>query len=189
MAAPAWVQVEFAVDGDTQISRQLEMARAWAEDLHEPLEEMMDLVVDNVRLQFETEGAQGAHGVWQPLNSDYAKWKERHWPGRQILVRDGGMKGAMLNKTVAVHVGRDRAVYEPKSSIAGFHQKGETWVGPSWGHSQLQLHHLPQRKMVDLPDSFKHEAVDRVFARWVQRKLREGRAAGVGVAPINSGLG
>lgn len=183
MPDPAWVQVSFSVDGDTQIARQLEMARSWAEDLHEPLAEMMDLILENVRAQFETEGAQGAHGRWQALNADYAKWKERHWPGRPILVRDGGMKGAMLNKLTAVHVGRDRALYEPKSSIAGYHQKGETWVGPSWGHPQQQLHHLPQRKMVDLPEDFKHAAVDRVFARWVNRKLREGRAAGRGFNP------
>lgn len=180
MPAPGWVQIQFSVDGDTQISRQLEMARSWSEDLHEPLGEMVDLIVENVRAQFDTEGAQGAHGLWQPLSDAYGRWKAAHWPGRPILVLTGGMKGAMLNKTTAVHVGTDRAVYEPKSRIAGFHQKGETWVGPSWGHAQQQLHHLPQRKMVDLPDDFKHAAVDRVFARWVARKLAEGRAAGRG---------
>jgi hypothetical protein len=187
MAAPAWVQISFAVDGDTQIGRQLEMAGSWSEDLHEPLSEMMDLIVDNVRAQFDTEGAQGQHGKWQQLSDAYGKWKARHWPGRPILVRTGGMKGSMLNKTVAVHVGPQRAVYEPKSNIAGYHQKGGTWVGPSWGHPQQQLHHLPQRKMVDLPEDFKHAAVDRVFARWVRRKLAEGRAAGVGIAPITHG--
>jgi hypothetical protein len=178
------VQIQFAVDGDVQISRQLELARSWAEDMHEPLQDMMDLIVDDVRAQFDTEGAQGAHGVWQRLSDAYGKWKERHWPGRAILVREGGMKGAMLNKTVAVTVGADRAVYEPKSDIAGFHQKGATWVGPSWGHAQQQLHHLPARRMVDFTDAFKHEAVDRTFSRWVQRKLREGRAAGGRIAPI-----
>lgn len=184
MAAPAWVQIEFTVAGDTQIARQFEVARSWAEDMHEPLSEMMDLIVDNVRAQFETEGTQGHSGRWQRLSDAYGKWKAQHFPGRPILVREGGMKGAMLNKLTAVHVGADRAVYEPKSNIAGFHQTGETWVGPSWGHAQQQLHHLPQRKMVDLPEDFKHAAVDRVFARWVQRKLREGRAAGSRPAPI-----
>lgn len=189
MPDPAWVNIEFSVDGDTQISRQLELAQSWARDMHEPLEEMMDLIVEDVRAQFDSEGAQGAHGPWQKLSDAYGKWKARHWPGRPILVLTGGMKGAMLNKTVAVHVGPDRAVYEPKSAIAGFHQRGGTWVGPSWGHPQLQVHHLPARRMVDLTDEFKHEAVDRVFARWIQRKLAEGRAAAAGVAPIRSGLG
>jgi Phage virion morphogenesis family len=177
--AETWVGIEFSVMGETQVSRQLQMARGWSEDLHEPLSQMMDLILANVRAQFDTEGAQGEHGRWQPLSDAYSKWKERHWPGRPILVRSGGMKGAMLNPAY-VHVGTERALYEPKSNIAGFHQKGATWVGPNWGHPQLSLHHLPARPMVDLTDSFKHEAVDRTFARWIARKLAEGRAAGRG---------
>lgn len=179
MSEPAWVQVEFTVAGETQIARQFELAQAWAADMSEPLEELMDMILENVRGQFDTEGAQGQHGIWQPLSDPYGKWKATHFPGRPILVREGGMKGAMLNKTTAVHVSADRAVYEPKSNIAGFHQAGADWIGPVWGHGEYP-HHLPQRRMVDLPDAFKHDAVDRTFARWVQRKLREGRAAGAG---------
>lgn len=179
MPAPAFVEVEFTVAGETQISRQFELAQSWAADLSEPLNELMDMILENVRAQFESEGSQGEHGVWQPLSDAYGKWKARNWPGRPILVRDGGMKGAMLNRTTAVRVSPDRAVYEPKSRTAGYHQSGADWVGPVFGHGEYP-HHLPQRRMVDLPDTFKHEAVDRTFARWIQRKLREGRQAGAG---------
>lgn len=179
MPAPAWVQLEFTVAGETQVARQFELAASWARDMREPLQEMMDMILENVRAQFESEGAQGHHGPWQPLSDAYGKWKARVWPGRPILVREGGMKGAMLNRTVAVHVGPDRAVYEPRSNIAGYHQTGGDWIGPVWGHGEYP-HHLPQRRMVDLPETFKHEAIDRVFTRWIARKLREGRAAGAG---------
>lgn len=190
---PVWVGVTFNVGGDTQIARGLEMAAAWSEDLHDPLSEMMDLIVEDVRAQFDSEGAQGAMGHWQPLSDIYGKWKAQHWPGRPILVRTGGMKGAMLNKEIAVRVGADAATYEPKSHIAGYHQFGpRDWDGPAWGHRigggkgrpyKLYPHHLPQRKMVDLSDAFKHEAVDRTFARWIQRKLKESMAASRGGAP------
>jgi hypothetical protein len=142
--------------------------------MSEPLGELMDQILDSVRAQFDTEGA-AAHGIpWAPLSDEYGAWKAQHYPGWPVLVRDGGMKRAMLDRTTAVHVGPEEAVYEPVSEIAGFHQAGADWIGPAWGHGSY-AHHLPQRKMVDLSEEFKHEAVDRTFARWIARKLADAR--------------
>jgi Phage virion morphogenesis family len=176
-----WVTVKLDAFGETQIARQFQLAEEWSHDLREPLDELMDMLLDSVRAQFDTEGA-AAHGdVWQPLSDEYGAWKAEHYPGRPILVRDGGMKGAMLNRLTAVHVGTEEAVYEPHSQIAGYHQSGADWIGPAWGRGQYP-HHLPQRKMVDLSEAFKHEAVDRTFARWIARKLAEGRTTVVPLA-------
>ena len=169
-----WIDIGFNVAGEQQVDRTFRIADELTRDMREPLGELMDLILDSVRAQFDTEGA-AAHGaVWAPLSDDYGAWKAEHYPGRPLLVRDGGMKGAMLNHQTAVHVGLTEAVYEPLSQIAGYHQTGADWIGPAWGHGEYP-HHLPQRKMVDLSEAVKHEAVDRVFARWIARKLAEGR--------------
>lgn len=174
-----WVEIGLDVQGEQQVARSFELADEYSRDLSEPLGELMDQLLDSVAAQFDTEGA-AAHGVrWQPLSDEYGKWKAVHYPGWPILVRDGGMKFAMLDKVTAVHVGLEQAVYEPVSDIAGYHQSGATWFGPAWGRGSY-LHVLPQRKMVELSEYFKHEAVDRVFARWIARKLKEARTvAGV----------
>lgn len=174
-----FVDIGFEVMGEAQIARSFLLAEELSHDMSEPLGALMDQILDSVRAQFESEGtaAHGAH--WAALSDEYAIWKAEHFPGRQLLVREGGMKGAMLNKALAVQIGLTEAVYEPRSEIAGFHQSGAEWIGPAWGHGEY-AHHLPQRKMVELSEAFKHEAVDREFARWIAAKLAEGRA-GAGV--------
>ena len=41
--------------------------------------------------KFATEGAAGEHGEWAELAPDYAEWKEKHYPGKTILQRDGAL--------------------------------------------------------------------------------------------------
>lgn len=172
--------VAFDVAGETQIARSFDLADDMARDLSEPLGELMDRILASVEHQFETEGA-AAHGErWAPLSEEYALWKAEHYPGRPILVATGEMKAQMLDRDTAVHVDAERAVYEPVSRIAGYHQTGADWLGNAWQHPGPYAHHLPARRMVDLSEDFKHEAVDRVFARWIARKLADAHDAAGG---------
>ena len=171
----AWIAVSLEVMGETQVARQFDLAEAWSHDLSEPLGQLMDDLIDSVRAQFDSEGAAAEGQPWHPLSDEYGAWKHEHYPGEPILVRDGAMKAAMLNHQEAVHVSPEEAVYQPVSRIAGYHQAGADWIGPAWGRGEYP-HHLPQRKMVDLTEEWKHEHVDRVFARWIAAKLAEDRA-------------
>lgn len=135
----------------------------------------MNQLVESVRAQFDSEGAAATGRRWAPLSDAYGKWKAQNYPGRPILVRDGLMKAAMLDELSAVHVSAEEAVYEPLSDIAGYHQSGADWLGNAWEHPGPYPHHLPQRKMVDLSESWKHDHVDRVFARWIAKRLAEDR--------------
>lgn len=175
-----FVDISLEVMGEQVIDRRFAMLSEQSRDLSEPLGELMDQILDSVALQFDTEGAESG-ALWAPLSDDYGAWKAEHYPGRPILVRDGAMKLAMLNKLDAVHVSAERAEYHPLSEIAGYHQTGADWLGPAWGHGSYP-HHLPQRKMVDLSEEFKHRAVDRTFARWMARQLKADQLNVIGIA-------
>jgi hypothetical protein len=193
LMSEGFVEIGFDVMGETQVARTFALADELASDMSEPLGELMDQLLSQVELQFDTQGAAGGSttlagsaGVltgarWAPLSDEYGAWKAEHYPGWPILVRDGGMKRAMLDRQAAVHVSETEAVYEPISEIAGFHQSGADWIGPAWGRGEV-LHHLPQRKIVDLSEEWKHEHVDRTFARWIARSLAEARGSAVPLA-------
>lgn len=69
------------------------------------------------------------------------------------------MKGALLSPG-AVHASAQRLVYEPDTSVAPYHQKGDG--------------HLPQRKVVQLTD-LDRRGWERTILTWVRHK--QGRAA------------
>lgn len=182
----ALIKVGFQVQGEKQAHRAFDDYGLRISSLREPLDRMADEVLAAVRLQFETEGASGLGHRWQKLSAEYEAWKDRHYPGRKILVRSGGMKGELLNKAQAVRVYDDRMVYEPRGKggeIAGYHQTGHTinhalpidslGFGGGQPHaSEINWGGLPQRKIVALSLAQRREAVDRVFAAWMleQRK-------------------
>lgn len=160
------VGVHFDAQGERQISRAFLALEHEVQDLSDPLDRMADVILASVREQFATEGKSGLGAPWTPLNPEYAAWKHARYGPRPILVRTGGMKGAVLNKPQAVTVTKTRMVYEPKGKggeIAGYHQTGAG--------------RLPQRKIFALTTAQKREAVDRVFTTWlheVRAKLKLG---------------
>jgi phage gpG-like protein len=57
---------------------------------------MQPLFEQEMRDQFSAEG-KGASGSWAPLSAQYAEWKEEHYPGRGILVREGNLYAALTD--------------------------------------------------------------------------------------------
>lgn len=48
---------------------------------------------------FESEGTKGKHGKWQKINSKYAKYKRRHFPGKTLLRRTDKMYKSLTSGT------------------------------------------------------------------------------------------
>lgn len=163
----ALTRVRFTVAGEAQISRAFVAYGRELDDMSEPLEEMADVILAAVRGQFDTQGMSGLGVPWARLSPEYEAWKSQAWPGRPILVRSGGSKGAALNRRRSVTVTPHRMVYEPRGrggEILSYHQAGHE-AGP--GHGRL-----PQRKIVALTTAQKRLAVDRVFSSWLNRQRR-----------------
>lgn len=81
-----------------------------------------------VRRQFQAEGGGPFAGPWAPLTEKYRAWKERHYPGRPILVRTGDMREA-LTSSASPFASRDYSdselAYGTKGlNYASFHQTG-----------------------------------------------------------------
>lgn len=150
----------FVVDGEVQVSRSFRDLAEGARDLSEPFRYVAESLIDSVRDQFDSEGSHGLGSRWQPLNPDYAAWKQANYPGRKMLVRTGGMKGAFLNYAQSVRVTPRSLTYEPPVDYAGHHQRGQGRV--------------PQRKIVALSAADRRQW-DRIFLHYLRHV--QGRTA------------
>lgn len=71
--------------------------------------------------QFKSEGG-FAGERWQPLSPGYAEWKDKHYPGRGILVATGAMRSATQNpRRDALPLSLTLTVTDEK---IGYHQDG-----------------------------------------------------------------
>lgn len=159
-------KIAFDVQGERQISVAFQAYAHEVEDMSVPLGRSADVILAHVRENFATEGKAGQPAGWAPLSPAYQAWKAKHYPGRPILVRQGGMKGALLNRALSVTVLKQRMLYHPPNRYAGYHQTG--------------TRHMPARPPVRLTDAAIRQAIDRVFVVWLheQRQKFDAEAPG-----------
>jgi hypothetical protein len=48
---------------------------------------------------FDSEGASGSHGKWPELSEKYREWKEKHYPGKTVMVRTDILKNSLTSQT------------------------------------------------------------------------------------------
>lgn len=145
--------------GEAQYSRAFQIAQADAHDLREPLGHVADMLKDNVGEQFLTEGAHSAK--WPQLSTGYREWKDDHYPGQPILVREGRLRQAFL-VTPHVDIGPRRLIFEPDQNAT--YQDG-TRVADIADTHQGGDGHMPQRKIINLT-ALDRRQIDREFADW-----------------------
>jgi hypothetical protein len=85
---------------------------------------------------FQSEGANGMHGVWPALSEKYQEWKDRHFPGMPIMILTTLLMRSLTEQTTGTiaHVSKVGQSWRLKfgtdvKSPAGFdypllHQKG-----------------------------------------------------------------
>jgi hypothetical protein len=105
----------------TTFERGAQIARA-------PVEEW---VAEVEREQFDTEGAAGASGPWQPLSEAYARRKEAAGLSPRILDAKGAMRAALTSLDDIrglVEVSGDRIIFRLPAP-ASYHQAGAPSIG------------------------------------------------------------
>ncbi len=145
----------FETFGEEQVARGLDAISWRVQDVRPALEAMGDRFAELNTRQFESEGS-ASTGGWPALSPKYGAWKAEHYPGAPIMVRDGDLKESLTRRPFGVdEIDMTTAVFESGVEYGIFHQQGAG--------------HLPQRRLVDLP-----EAERRAWVKIAQQYLMEG---------------
>lgn len=151
-------RVTWTFYGEAQLDRTLARVELAAADASPAFEVIAEEFLVAERQQFASEGAFGSGG-WAPLSEDYARWKERHYPGAKILHATGDLEASLTE-------GPDIRVIEPHMMILGsavaygrYHQEGTD--------------RMPRRRPIELP-----EALRRGWVKVLQRYLITGGLRG-----------
>lgn len=126
------IAIRYSMTGeDAAISRldKLDMA---GRDLGLAFYTIAQKLQEYERAQFESEGAYGSGG-WAPLKPAYKAWKERRYPGKPILQREGDLMASLTEDAApgAVReVGPDHLVFGTSIEYAKYHQYGTEKMVP-----------------------------------------------------------
>lgn len=143
------IRMRFSFLGEDQINRTLEGFADRAQDMRPAWDNVREFFTDYEEKWFADRGR-----GWKQLSPSYAAWKEKHYPGQPILVREGEME-ASLTDGPAIDVREPSyAIFGTDDPKAALHQRGEG--------------RLPQRRVIDVDDEGRAEIV-----RFVQRYLVE----------------
>lgn len=130
------------------IIRFLEDREARLLDLQPALNEFGEYIVnEHIPNQFKT---QGTPKRWAPLSAKYKRWKDRHFPGRPILVRTGRMKAGFRWEA------RKKSLRIINRITAG--QRGSRT--PRWFWHQFGTGKMPARPMLQITDADRAKLVE-----------------------------
>lgn len=150
MADREFVRVRFATPGERTYSRGFYAMAGAVGDMSPVMERIGDDVRQGVLAQFTTEGA-AKGSPWAPLEPEYGRWKDAHYPGAPILVQTGQMRSQALNPS-ALRTTRTSMRYEPGGRVWRYHQSGTS--------------RMPRRPLVVITPNDRRQW-DRYWAEWL----------------------
>ena len=136
------VQIQFAIEGELQLSRKLRgiaaNARDWGPAFKQSADDLVQVFSGPV---FETEG-QEIDEKWSPLSKAYALRKTKKFPGTKILEATGNMRASFMSKYDSMS-----ATIWNATEYFKYHQSKEP------------REKLPRRVMMKLTDSLREMVV------------------------------
>lgn len=116
----------FEVAGKKEMDRAFNRVTEHISDLRPLWPEVTRTVFNIEEEQFKSQGAKGRSGKWEKLSRNYAKQKERDYPGKPILQRTGRLEAALTSKTGDTVLIEEKQEYGFGTSLfyAAFHQAG-----------------------------------------------------------------
>lgn len=86
------IKIKVEVPGTRNFVRRFDHIEHIPDDWRQPFEQMAEDFWEQNKETFEAEGP-----GWRPLSPRYAKWKEKAYPGKPILVRTGALKASLTS--------------------------------------------------------------------------------------------
>lgn len=147
------MRLEISVAGINVVKRDLLRFADRAQNIAPARDEIARILAEDNRRNFESEGAAGSYGRWKPLSPAYARWKQRHYPGRKILVRTGKLSESLTRVPMGIQdATRDRITLGTDIYYAQYHQTGGR--------------RLPRRPPIALTEQVKRDMV-KVLERYL----------------------
>lgn len=145
--------LRFSVMGDVQLSRYFDRLSTKVGDFTPAFKKITEDFYEGQSATFESEGAFEGKSKWPKLSPQYARWKSRNYPGKDMLVLRGGLKQAVTSPKA-----RGSIYQETKTSLT---MGAEIMVN---GWNLVALHQFGTRKMPARPVI---ELSNRQKKRWV----------------------
>lgn len=150
------MRLTFECAGQTLISRELLRVGKYAGDARPAMAAIADVMIDETRQQFASEGRH-ASGGWQPLKPATVAAKARHGHRPEILRRTDALLRSLTVKgdpNQVLQVGRQSLTFGSSLPYADLHQTG--------------TRHMPRRPPLAFTEETKKRIV-KVLQRWVLR--------------------
>lgn len=161
------VVIQIDTIGDERLVRGFDRISSDIKDFREPFDEIYRDFLDMEKQIFTAEGTPEG---FVALSPKYARWKQKHYPGKKIMQLSGRLMKALTAEDQTSAKQLVTTVKKIEKTEAEFGAKG-----PYVHRHQMGTHGMPQRKIVQVTDARK--------VRWV--KIIQAWAMGV----IDRGLG
>jgi phage gpG-like protein len=154
----ASIALRFGIVGDNRMESFFDHLEQIPDDFREPFEKMAEDFWEHEETVFDSEGP-----GWRPLTPKYAKWKEKHYPGKPIMERTGALKASLTEGIAADSV---FLVYPTRMELgttnpyAIYHQTGSIKVP----------NHPPKRKLMSLPAELQRQW-NRRMVEWLRDEI------------------
>lgn len=120
--------MDFSIKLTPESQRKVEtLAKAGKLDLRPTMNVIGRGYRKEVEMIFDHQQPRGKGDRWRPLSAGYAAWKQKHFPGRPILVRTGDLKASMTQEGAAGNItviGKTGAVFGTSISYGIYHDDG-----------------------------------------------------------------
>jgi hypothetical protein len=151
--------ISFTFYGEPQLERRIVGMYLRTLDASPAFEAIGDSFARVEKRQFSSEGAYGSGG-WAPLSPTYAAWKQRHYPGKLTLAREGALEESLTRRPFGIDV------VERQFAIFGSDVRSESGFPYGRAHQKGIPGRLPRRRPIDLPESIRRRWV-KVLQRWI----------------------
>lgn len=92
------IYINITLDGVGTVTRRINGVIGKVKDLRPAFREIGKDFRETERKVFQGQGAYGSRSSWKPLTPKYREWKQKHYPGRPILVMEGKLRQSLISK-------------------------------------------------------------------------------------------
>lgn len=114
------LKIEIKISGDATVKRKLAILGDGINHMPNAMRKIGEEAADYYRSIGITDKGRPWGSGWQDLSMQYKKWKEKHYPGRPIMIASGNLENSFFAKhtDTSVTIGNSASYYKYHQSSA-----------------------------------------------------------------------